>query len=75
MKKYSYVYRITCLHPETPPEYYYGMRTSNVVPDQDNHWSSSKTVKEAIKKKGLQYFRKKLIAVYSTKTQALAYEV
>lgn len=69
-----YVYRITCSHPDSVEKYYYGFRQST-EPYNDIYWSSSKYVKLAIKQYGIQYFRKKIIRVYSDRISAITHEM
>lgn len=71
---YYYTYRITCYHPNSIEKYYYGFRKSKVLPDDDYYWSSSKYVKEAISKYGIEYFKKKVIKVFDTAEDAIRHE-
>lgn len=76
--EYYYVYRITCTASEASqgPKHYYGYRSSLIPPDQDtNYWSSSKYVSNAIKNYGIQQFKKKIIACYSTRERAMSLEI
>ena len=61
-----YVYRITCSHPNSIEKYYYGYRSSKLLPKDDNYWSSSKYVIDAIKKYGSSFFTKKIVKIFST---------
>lgn len=70
-----YVYRITCYHPDSDERYYYGYRSSKLNPEKDNYWSSSKYVLESIKKYGLSHFKKKILKIFSSKEEALTYEI
>lgn len=70
-----YVYRITCHHPLSEEKYYYGSRGSSIAPEQDNYWSSSKYVKEAIGQFGLEFFTKKIIKTFDTKEESLELEI
>ena len=70
-----YVYRITCSHPNSIEKYYYGYRSSKFLPKDDNYWSSSKYVIDAIKKYGSSFFTKKIVKIFSTKEEALNYEI
>lgn len=71
---YYYTYRITCTHPNSKEKYYYGFRKSIKHPLQDNYWSSSKYVKEAISKYGLDYFKKKVIKIFNVAEDAIGHE-
>lgn len=76
MKRFYYVYRITCRHPQSVEKYYYGSRCSKVPPEEDiRYWSSSKYVREAMKTFGSEWFEKKILACYSTQEQALLKEI
>jgi len=70
-----YVYRITCHHPLSTEKYYYGSRGSTKPPEEDNYWSSSKYVKEAIASFGLEFFTKKIIKTFDTKEESLDLEI
>lgn len=77
-KNYFYVYRITCTHPLRlkGPKHYYGYRSSRVPPHQDTtYWSSSEYVLDAIKQFGMKYFKKKIIASFSTREESIALEI
>jgi hypothetical protein len=70
-----YVYRITCSHPNSVCRYYYGSRSCKCEPREDTkYWSSSKLVKQARKLYGPDFFTKKILAVFQTRSEALAYE-
>jgi len=71
---YYYTYRITCTHPESVEKYYYGFRKSNVEPNSDVYWSSSKYVKEAILKFGTEHFKKKIIKTFNSPEDAIRHE-
>jgi hypothetical protein len=68
-----YVYRITCFHPNSKEKYYYGFRKS-VDPINDNYWSSSKYVKDAISNYGISYFKKKILKIFDNRIEAAKYE-
>jgi len=72
---YYYVYRITCVHPQSKEKYYYGSRKSKLPIKKDNYWSSSKYVKNAIIKYGIEYFEKKILFVYDNRIDALKKEM
>lgn len=69
-----YTYRITCTHPNSIEKYYYGFRKSDLPPKEDNYWSSSKYVKEAILKYGIKNFKKKIIKVFDNSHDAISHE-
>jgi len=71
---YYYTYRITCTHPDSVEKYYYGFRKSKKPPKEDNYWSSSKYVKEAILKYGKTYFKKKVLKVFHEAKDAMLHE-
>lgn len=71
---YYYTYRITCNHPESVEKYYYGFRKCTTQPKDDNYWSSSRYVKEAIAKYGINFFSKKIIKVFDSSDEALKHE-
>jgi len=71
---YYYTYRITCLHPDSVEKYYYGFRKTECLPENDDYWSSSKYVKEAIKKYGKSQFKKKVLKVFSKPEKAIEHE-
>ena len=72
---YYYTYRITCNHPDSIEKYYYGFRKSKTQhPNNDVYWSSSKYVKEAILKYGIQYFSKKIIKIFDIAEDAIKHE-
>lgn len=76
--RFYYVYRLTCTHPSHAegPKYYYGWRCSKVPPEQDTLYvSSSRLVKDTIKHLGREWFKKKILACYSTKQEAIEKEV
>ena len=70
-----YVYRITCHHPLSIEKYYYGSRGTTKAPEEDNYWSSSKYVKEAISRFGKEFFTKKIINIFDTKEESLHLEI
>lgn len=70
-----YVYRITCNHPDSTMKYYYGSRTSKNLPENDNYWSSSTYVHEAIQEYGLSFFTKKVVRVCDNRDEAFALEI
>ena len=70
-----YVYRITCCHPDSIEKYYYGFRKTDSNPSDDNYWSSSKYVKRAINKFGIEYFSKKILGVYDSREIAIKKEI
>jgi hypothetical protein len=75
-QKYYYVYRLTCTHPEAQEKYYYGYRSSTSLPSDDTtYWSSSRYVQAAIAHYGFQWFRKKILAIYSSAEEALLHEI
>lgn len=69
-----YTYRITCTHPASTEKYYYGFRKTNKSPLDDNYWSSSSYVKQAIQKYGLEHFNKKIIKVFDNPEDAISHE-
>ena len=76
MHLYSYVYRITCTHPDSIEKYYYGSRSCDCDPYKDNsYWSSSKYIKHARTKFGTSFFKKKIIKIFSNQVEALQYEI
>jgi hypothetical protein len=70
-----YVYRITCLHPDSVEKYYYGFRSCDCDPREDAYWSSSEYVKEAIKKYGYSFFKKKIIREFLDRESAISLEI
>lgn len=72
---YYYVYRIKCKHPESVEKYYYGYRSCTVDPKNDIYWSSSKYLKEAINKFGINYFQKKIVREFEDRNSALEFEM
>lgn len=68
-----YVYKITCTHPDSTEKYYYGFRKA-IDPYNDNYWSSSKYVKNAIEKYGLIFFKKKILKTFNDRISAAKYE-
>lgn len=72
----SYVYRITCTHPDSIEKYYYGSRSCDCLPQEDvYYWSSSKYVKNAITKYGRSFFRKKIIKIFENQADAIKFEI
>jgi hypothetical protein len=72
---YYYVYRITCTHPNSIEKYYYGYRSCSVLPEEDNYWSSSKYILNAINQYGSSFFKKKILKVFFSREEALKYEI
>jgi hypothetical protein len=57
-------------------KYYYGFRSYRCLPAQDtNYRSSSLTVKQARQLYRSSWFKKKILASYTTREEALAYEI
>ena len=69
-----YTYRITCHHPESKEKYYYGFRKTEKNPTDDNYWSSSKYVREAVKKYGIEFFSKKILKQFEDPHEAISHE-
>ena len=75
MKKYHYVYKIINQKPQDQRKYYIGVRSCDVLPEQDTQYlSSSKYLKQALLEIGHQYFIKEILSVWSTRTLANAEE-
>lgn len=73
---YYYVYSITCDHPESRQKYYYGFCSCRCLPKQYTAlWSSSKVVQQARQWCGTKCFRKKIIAIFTTREEVLAKEI
>lgn len=73
---FYYVYRITCFHKNSKEKYYYGYRSSSVIPMADTrYWSSSKYVLAAIKRLGKIYFKKKILKIFTNRFSALKFEM
>lgn len=72
---YYYVYRITCIHPQSLEKYYYGYRSTSKLPSEDVYWSSSKYVLDAIRKYGKQSFKKKILRRFNDKNSAMSFEM
>lgn len=71
MKKYHYVYKITCLKPNSTQKYYIGVHSSNKEPDLDSqYWGSSKYLNNSIKEIGLKNFRKEILSIWDTRELA-----
>jgi len=67
IKMFHYVYRITCIHPDSKEKYYYGVRSSKIAPENDvYYWSSSVLVKFArnqLRKRVLQEENSKIVPI------------
>jgi len=70
-KKHNYFYKITNL---INGKYYYGIHSTNKIPNHDNYWGSGKAIKEAIKKHGKNNFKKEIIADYPTRKEVSEHE-
>jgi hypothetical protein len=68
--KNHYVYKITNTRPIDDRKYYIGVRTSTKPPEDDDYWSSSKTLKNIIKKNGKHNFKKEILNVFETRKDA-----
>lgn len=73
--KYNYVYKITNLNPLSDKKYYIGVRTSKLIPEDDNYWSSSKSLKADIKKYGLDSFKKEILFTLDSRENAILKEI
>lgn len=69
-----YVYKITNNKPMDERKYYIGVRTSE-DPNNDNYWSSSKSLKESIEKIGLEHFSKEILSIWDTREEAVSEEI
>lgn len=70
--KYNYTYLITNVNSNMK---YIGVRSCNYNPEEDEYWGSSKYIKEAIEKEGLNNFRKDILFEYSTRIDAISEEI
>lgn len=76
MKNYNYVYKITNHQPQDEREFYIGVRSSKVKPEDDlKYWSSSKYLNNAIREYGVEYFSKEILSVWSTREEANIEEI
>jgi len=81
LKKYwfemnYYTYMITRVVPGLPVKYYIGVRQSECEPVQDvEYWGSSKYLDAEREKHGKQYFKKCVLASFSTAEEAADNEV
>ncbi len=80
--KIFYVYRLTLKNGHTITEdigdnrYYYGYRSTVVSPLKDTTYlSSSKKIKELVKKYGSDCFSKKFLGIYVFKAHAISHEI
>ncbi len=75
--KVHYVYKITNNKPTDERKYYIGVRTApNGNPQEDTKYmSSSKYLKEAITKIGLEHFSKEILSTWETREEALNEEI
>ena len=70
---YHYVYRISC---RSTNQHYYGVRSSKIEPELDVvvYRSSSRVVHQYIKTYGIDNFKFKVLKLFSTRVDAMAYE-
>lgn len=69
---FHYVYKIDDVDNNMS---YIGARSSKCYPTEDSYMSSSKYLQEAIKQKGLDKFKKTILAIFSTRVDAVDYEI
>lgn len=73
-----YTYRLTFVNPQTKQIFYYmGYHQANNKKDprEDCYYSSSKTVKNLLKEHGISCFKKKIIGLYLTRSEAINKEI
>jgi hypothetical protein len=68
MKKYNYIYKITKI---ASGKIYIGTRGSDCLPEDDlGYWGSSKILKPYFKQHGHEGFKKEILSVWDTETDA-----
>jgi group I intron endonuclease len=70
-KKHNYFYKITNL---INGKYYYGIRSTNKDLEKDKYFGSGNKIKNAIKKYGIENFKKEIIADYPTRKEVSNHE-
>lgn len=70
-KKHNYFYKITNL---INGKYYYGIRSTNKDLDKDKYFGSGNKIKNAIKKYGIENFKKEIITDYPTRKEVSDHE-
>lgn len=65
---------ITNLNPISDEKYYIGVRSSTVDPANDDYWSSSVYLLEAINSTGQQHFKKEVLQVWPNRKAAEKHE-
>jgi len=81
--KFGFVYLVTCTHPEYQKKYIgrkffytnFGKKTKQKESDWATYKTSSKYVKEAIQKYGLEYFTFEIIQLFDTRAGVVSAEV
>jgi hypothetical protein len=81
--KFGFVYLVTCTHPEYQKKYIgrkffytnFGKKTKQKESDWSTYKTSSKYVKEAIQKYGLEYFTFEIIQLFDTRAGVVSAEV
>jgi len=74
MKKYHYVYKLENKNPTDTQKYYIGCRSCDCEPKLDEYFSSSKIIKNIIKKNG-NIFSKEIIKIFKNREDAILYEI
>ena len=81
--KFGFVYLVTCTHPEYQKKYIgrkffytnFGKKTKQKESDWATYKTSSKYVKEAIQKYGLEYFTFEIVQLFDTRAGVVSAEV
>lgn len=81
--KFGFVYLVTCTHPEYQKKYIgrkffytnFGKKTKQKESDWATYKTSSKYVKEAIAKYGLEYFTFEIVQLFDTRAGVVSAEV
>jgi hypothetical protein len=81
--KFGFVYLVTCNHPEYKKKYIgrkffytnFGKKTKQKESDWATYKTSSKYVKEAIQKYGLEYFTFEIVQLFDTRAGVVSAEV
>jgi hypothetical protein len=81
--KFGFVYLVTCTHPEYQKKYIgrkffytnFGKKTKQKESDWATYKTSSKYVKEAIQKYGLEYFTFDIVQLFDTRAGVVSAEV
>lgn len=72
---YHYTYQITVNNPTDSRKYYIGVRSSMVVPEEDNYFGSCRPFKKWQSVNGVEGLVKQVLAVWPTRQEALLHEI